>query len=58
MEFKCRCYWKCANYLEKNGWKRDGLILTDLAINNNEKTLEMLSAETYKPHTKYIDLQT
>ena len=44
-----------ANYLEKNGWKRDGLILTDLVINNNEKTLEMLSKKTYKPHTKYID---
>ena len=44
-----------ANYLEKNGWKRDGLILTDLVINNIEKTLEMLSKKTYKPHTKYID---
>ena len=44
-----------ANYLEKNGWKRDGLILTDLEINNNEKTLEMLSKKTYKPHTRYVD---
>ena len=44
-----------ANYLEKNGWERNGLILTDLKINNNEKTLEMLSKKTYKPHTKYID---
>ena len=44
-----------ANYLKKNGWRRDGLILTDLVIDNNEKTLEMLSKKTYKPHTKYID---
>jgi len=44
-----------ANYLEKNGWEKDGLILTDVIINNNEKTLEMLSKKTYKPHTKYID---
>ena len=44
-----------ANYLEKNGWERDGLILTDLIIDNNEKTLEKLSKKTYKPHTKYID---
>ena len=44
-----------ANYLKKNGWRRDGLILTDLVINNNERTLEMLSKKTYKPHTKYID---
>ena len=44
-----------ANYLKKNGWRRDGLILTDLVINDNEKTLEMLSKKTYKPHTKYVD---
>ena len=46
-----------ANYLEKNGWKRDGLILTDLVIDSNEKTLEMLSKKTYKPHTKYSDYE-
>ena len=44
-----------ANYLEKNGWERDGLILTDLVTDSNENTLEMLSKKTYKPHTKYID---
>ena len=42
-----------ANYLKQNGWMRDGLILTDIKIRNNRKTLDKLSKKTYKPHTKY-----
>ena len=38
---------------KRNGWKRDGLILTDIEIRNNKKTLDKLSKKTYKPHTKY-----
>ncbi len=45
-----------ANYLKRNGWVRDGLILTDIKINNNQRTLDKLSEKTYKPHTKYSDL--
>ena len=44
-----------ANYLKRNGWTRDGLILTDIEINNNQKILDKLSQKTYKPHTKYSD---
>ena len=42
-----------ANYLKKNGWSRDGFILTDLTIDNNKSVLEKLSKKTYKPHTLY-----
>ena len=40
-----------ANYLKRNGWSRNGGILTDLNINNSK--LEKISQKTYKPHTKY-----
>ena len=40
-----------ANYLKLNGWSRNGVILTDLNINNSK--LEKISQKTYKPHTKY-----
>jgi len=40
-----------ANYLKRNGWSRNGIILTDLNINN--ATLEKISQKSYKPHTKY-----
>jgi membrane-bound lytic murein transglycosylase B len=49
-----------ANYLKRNGWSRDGLILTDLVADNNESSLEKLSKRTYKPHTvykKYLNLK-
>jgi membrane-bound lytic murein transglycosylase B len=49
-----------ANYLKRNGWSRDGLILTDLVVDNNESSLEKLSKRTYKPHTvykKYLNLK-
>ena len=49
-----------ANYLKRNGWSRNGLILTDLDVGNNKSTLEKLSKKTYKPHTvykKYINLK-
>ena len=42
-----------ANYLKKNGWSRNGLILTDLSVYNNKSVLEKLSKKTYKPHTIY-----
>ena len=42
-----------ANYLKRNGWTRDGLILTDIKIRNNKKSLDKFSKKTYKPHTKY-----
>tara|TARA_B100000035_G_scaffold258192_1_gene228450 strand:+ start:845 stop:1861 length:1017 start_codon:yes stop_codon:yes gene_type:complete len=42
-----------ANYLSKNGWIRNGLILTDLNIKHNKKLLYKLSQKTYKPHTRY-----
>ena len=42
-----------ANYLKRNGWLRNGLILTDLKINNNKSNLEKLSKKTYKPHMAY-----
>jgi len=44
-----------ANYLMRNGWTRNGLILSDIKINNNKKILDKLSKKTYKPHTKYQD---
>tara|TARA_Y100000768_G_scaffold140913_1_gene105023 strand:- start:2111 stop:3019 length:909 start_codon:yes stop_codon:yes gene_type:complete len=40
-----------ANYLKRNGWLRNGIILTDLNITN--ATLEKISQKSYKPHTKY-----
>ena len=40
-----------ANYLMRNGWTRNGKILTDLNINNS--ILEKMSQKTYKPHTRY-----
>jgi membrane-bound lytic murein transglycosylase B len=40
-----------ANYLKRNGWSRNGLILTDLVCDNNKSSLEKLSKKTYKPHT-------
>ena len=43
-----------ANYLKRNGWSRNGIILTDLDITNSK--LEKISKKTYKPHTKYKDL--
>ena len=42
-----------ANYLKRNGWSRNGLILTDLVVDNNKSTLEKISKKTYKPHTIY-----
>jgi membrane-bound lytic murein transglycosylase B len=42
-----------ANYLKRNGWSRNGLILTDLVVDNNKTSLEKLSKKTYKPHTVY-----
>jgi membrane-bound lytic murein transglycosylase B len=42
-----------ANYLKRNGWSRNGLILTDLKVNNNKSILEKLSKKTYKPHMVY-----
>ena len=42
-----------ANYLKRNGWLRNGLILTDLKVNNNKSKLEKLSKKTYKPHMAY-----
>ena len=42
-----------ANYLKRNGWLRNGLILTDLKVNNNKSNLEKLSKKTYKPHMAY-----
>tara|TARA_X000001036_G_scaffold410388_1_gene422215 strand:- start:945 stop:1958 length:1014 start_codon:yes stop_codon:yes gene_type:complete len=42
-----------ANYLKRNGWSRNGLILTDLTVNNNQSMLEKLSKKTYKPHMVY-----
>ena len=42
-----------ANYLKRNGWSRNGLILTDLVVDNNKSSLEKLSKKTYKPHTVY-----
>ena len=42
-----------ANYLSKNGWIRNGLILTDLNAKDNKKLLYKLSQKTYKPHTRY-----
>ena len=42
-----------ANYLKRNGWIRNGLILTDLIVDKNKTTLEKLSKKTYKPHTVY-----
>ena len=50
-----------ANYLKRNGWSRNGLILTDLDVENNKSTLEKLSKKSYKPHTvykKYINFKT
>ena len=50
-----------ANYLKRNGWSRNGLILTDLDDENNKSTLEKLSKKSYKPHTvykKYINFKT
>ena len=50
-----------ANYLKRNGWSRNGLILTDLVVDNNKFTLEKLSKKTYKPHTvykKYMNFKT
>jgi len=49
-----------ANYLKRNGWSRNGLILTDLVVDNNKSSLEKLSKKTYKPHTvykKYMNLK-
>ena len=49
-----------ANYLKRNGWSRNGLILTDLVVDNNKPSLEKLSKKTYKPHTvykKYMNLK-
>ena len=49
-----------ANYLKRNGWSRNGLILTDLDVENNKSTLEKLSKKSYKPHTvykKYLNLK-
>ncbi len=43
-----------ANYLKRNGWSRNGRILTDLNINNSK--LEKISKKTYKPHTRYKEL--
>tara|TARA_Y100000389_G_scaffold196999_1_gene230793 strand:- start:3590 stop:4603 length:1014 start_codon:yes stop_codon:yes gene_type:complete len=45
-----------ANYLKRNGWLRDGEILTDLNTNENQNQLERLAKKTYKPHTKYQEL--
>lgn len=45
-----------ANYLKKNGWKRNGKILTDLTKDNNQSYLERLSKRTYKPHMTYKSL--
>ena len=42
-----------ANYLRRNGWSRNGVILTDLKISNSK--LEKISQKTYKPHTIYKD---
>ena len=42
-----------ANYLKRNGWSRNGSILTDLVVDNNKTSLEKLSKKTYKPHTVY-----
>ena len=47
-----------ANYLKRNGWSRNGLILTDLDVGNNKSTLEKLSKKTYKPHTVYKKYMT
>jgi membrane-bound lytic murein transglycosylase B len=49
-----------ANYLKRNGWSKNSLILTDLVVNNNKSSLEKLSKKTYKPHTvykKYMNLK-
>lgn len=43
-----------ANYLKRNGWIRNGIILTDLDIKNPK--LEKIAQKTYKPHTKYKEL--
>lgn len=45
-----------ANYLKRNGWKKNGKILTDLTKDNNQSYLERLSKETYKPHITYKNL--
>jgi len=42
-----------ANYLKRNGWKRNGKILTDLTKDNDQSYLEKLSKKTYKPHIYY-----
>ena len=43
-----------ANYLKKNGWLRNGYVLTDLDTTNHIEMIDNLSKKTYKPHTKYI----
>ncbi len=43
-----------ANYLKRNGWLRNGHVLTDINIINSK--LEKISQKTYKPHTKYKEL--
>jgi membrane-bound lytic murein transglycosylase B len=45
-----------ANYLKRNGWKRNGKILTDLTKDNDQSYLEKLSKKTYKPHIYYEHL--
>ena len=42
-----------ANYLHKNGWKRDGKILTNIENYKNNKNVHSISQKTYKPHTSY-----
>jgi membrane-bound lytic murein transglycosylase B len=42
-----------ANYLKRNGWKRNGKILTDVTKDNDQSYLEKLSKKTYKPHIAY-----
>jgi membrane-bound lytic murein transglycosylase B len=42
-----------ANYLKRNGWKRNGKILTDLTKDNDQSYLEKLAKKTYKPHISY-----
>ncbi len=42
-----------ANYLKRNGWSKNGQILTD--INAVSSELESISKKSYKPHTKFQD---
>lgn len=42
-----------ANYLKKNGWKKNGRILSKLSSDSKDAKVHSASMKSYKPHTRY-----